>query len=313
MLNMEKNQPLLFLSDCLRHSQILKLSVVLLAVSLATVYGISGYVGWNLTHPARKSLSVSPGTVGLEYQDVVFPSRKDGLKLKGWLIRAPENRMTVICAHGYRQNRAQNDVPLLPIVQALSRQGINVLMFDFRNCGESEGSMTSVGQYEVLDLLGAVDFILSQSTLNAKIALLGFSMGASVAIMAAEEEPAITAVVADSPFADLTTYLKGNLSAWTDLPAIPFNRTVLTILPVLTGLNPDEVSPLQNVSKLGTRPLLLIHGTADADIPIHDSELLQRAYPLARLLLINGAQHVKGFSTNRELYLTEVLDFLKKL
>lgn len=36
----------------------------------------------------------------------------------------------------------------------LVEHGMNVLLFDYRNSGESAGEMTSVGQYEVRDLLG---------------------------------------------------------------------------------------------------------------------------------------------------------------
>ncbi len=291
----------------------LKMIAGAVAVIIAAVYGISGYVGWNLTHPVRKPVTASPASVGLPYDDIAFSSRTDGLRLKGWLLKAPQNRMTVICAHGYRQNRLQQDVPLLAIARALVDCGVNVLMFDFRNCGESEGAITSVGLYEVRDVLGAVDFVRAQPDISQKVVLFGFSMGAAVAILAGEQEPEVTAVIADSPFADLTSYLKENFSVWTELPAVPFNRTILSVLPVLTGLEPDKVSPVRDVGMLHGRPLLLIHGEADADIAISNSEGLQRAYPAARLVRIPGAQHVKGFKTDRELYLTEVLAFLSAL
>ena len=292
---------------------LLKTSIAVLGVAVLAVFAISGYVGWNLTHPVKKPIKTTPGAVGLQYENVSFSSRTDGLQLKGWLIAAPENRLTVICAHGYRQNRVQEDVPLLPIAQALAGRGINVLLFDFRNCGESAGGITSVGQYEVRDLLGAVDFVRSQPNLSPKIALLGFSMGASVALMAAEQEPAVAAVIADSPFADLSDYLKANFSVWTDLPAVPFNQSILIMLPMLTGLHPETVSPIKDIAKLDGRPLLLIHGEADADIAIDNSELLQQAYPAARLVRIPGARHVKGFATDSNRYLTEVLAFLSLL
>jgi len=294
-------------------NKLVKTVLVLLAFTIAIVYAISGYVGWSLTHPARQKLATTPAAVGLQYDDVVLFSRTDKLTLKGWLIKAPENKLTLICAHGYRQNRAQESVPLLPIVRTLADHGINVLMFDFRNSGESAGDITSVGQYEVRDLLGAVDFVHSQPELNQKIALLGFSMGAAVSILAGEQESTVAAVIADAPFADLTSYLEANFSVWTDLPPKPFNKTILDVLPVMTGLNPQAVSPIREVGKFAGRPLLLIHGEADADISIENSELLQQTYPDARLVRIPGAQHVKGFATDRELYLKEVLCFLDNL
>lgn len=285
-------------------------SAIIITISCAAVVGISAFVGWNLTHPQREHLNVSPSSFGLKYQQVGFKSM-DGLNLEGWLIKADRNRETVIFAHGYGKNRLQNDVPLLPIAQVLVRNGINVLMFDFRNCGESEGDLTSVGQLEVRDLAGAVEFIKSRPELNQKIALFGFSMGAAVALLVGAQEPAVSAVIADSPFADLSTYLEDKLSVWTKLPAVPFNQTVLTIIPVMTGLNAETVSPVKQIGNFAGKPVLLIHGEADTDIPIENSELLYKTYPQARLVRIPGAKHVRGFETDGERYLQEVINFLE--
>jgi len=278
-----------------------------------TVCAISGYVGWDLMHPARQKLDTTPEAAGLQYEEAKFTSRIDALNLKGWLIKAPANRQTILFAHGYGKNRLQNDVPLLPVVQVLVEQGYNVLMFDFRNCGESEGTLTSLGQYEVRDLLGAVDFVRGRPELSQKITLYGFSMGASVAIMAAAEEPFVSAVISDSPFADLKTYLEKNLTVWTNLPAVPFNQSILLIVPPLTGVTVEKVSPVQAVRKLDGRPLLLIHGDADIDVPLENSEMLQKAYPAAALVRMPGAKHVKSFSTDEKRYLTEVTAFLEKI
>jgi len=287
--------------------------IVLITFIVAGVFGVSANVGWKLTHPVRQQIDRTPQTVGLSFQDVTFNSRGDGLKLKGWLIPAQGSTKTVIIAHGYRKNRLQDDVPALPITQALVAKGYNVLMFDFRNSGDSEGELTSVGQYEVQDLLGAVDFIKSQPEISEQIILLGFSMGASTAILAGAREPAVTAVIADSPFADLKTYLNKNLSVWTELPSVPFNQAFFLVVPSLTGLRTETVSPVKEIKNLGSRPLLLIHGEGDEDIPIENSELLQNAYPQAELLRVPGAKHVKNFATDQQLYISAVASFLDRL
>lgn len=293
--------------------RILQIAARLCFAASVIVFAISGYIGWDLVHPARQKLYDTPQTAGLQYETVAFSSRSDELKLKGWLIKAPENKQTIIFAHGYGKNRLQDDVPLLPIASSLVHQGFNVLMFDFRNCGESEGSLTTLGQYEVRDLLGAVDFIHQQPELNRKITLFGFSMGASAAIMAAAEEPSVSAVIADSPYADLNVYLEKNLSVWTHLPASPFNRSILLIVPPLTGISVEDISPMRVISALAGRPLLLIHGEADADVPIENSEMLQKMYPASLLKRVPAAKHVKAFSTDEKYYLDEIAAFLEKM
>ena len=291
---------------------LLRIGVVLFSLSVL-VLGVSAYVGWNLTHPPKKALQTTPAAVGLSYEPVSFVSRQDGLVLQGWLLTSPENRLTVICSHGYRQNREQADVPLLPLAKVLVEHGMNVLLFDYRNSGESAGQMTSVGQYEVRDLLGAVDYVHSRQELNPKVALLGFSMGAATAILAGAEEPTVAAVVADAPFADLTRYLEANFSVWTGLPTVPFNRTILAVTPIVTGLQPEKVSPVQVVSKFDGRPLLLIHGEADDDIAPENSLELQQAYPAAELLRVAEARHVKSYQQDPKRYEAVVLKFLQKV
>jgi dipeptidyl aminopeptidase/acylaminoacyl peptidase len=237
-----------------------------MAIIAIGVFAISGYVGWNLTHPKREAINATPANEGLTYNDIRFKSREDNLTLSGWLLRSQENEKTVILAHGYRKNRLQNDVPALAIAKDLVSEGCNVIMFDFRNSGISDGNLTSVGQYEVQDLLGAVDYVKSQPELNQKIILMGFSMGASTAILAGAREPAVSAVIADSPFADLNTYLNENLSIWTELPSFPFNKAFFIVVPKLTGLRVDMVSPISEISNLSGRKLLLIHGECSVNI-----------------------------------------------
>ncbi|MDD2497084.1 MAG: alpha/beta fold hydrolase [Desulfitobacteriaceae bacterium] len=291
------------------------LVMVLLVLMLATtgIFGVSAYAGWNLTHPVRQALDTTPSAMNLDYKDVTFISRGDELVLNGWLIPSPSSGKTVIFAHGYRKNRLNPEVPILPIAKELVDRGYNVLMFDFRNSGESEGKMTSVGQYEVNDLLGAVDFVRSQPSISEKVVLFGFSLGASTAILAGAREPSVTAVIADSPFADLKPYLEENLSVWSNLPSIPFNQAFFLIVPPLTGLHPETVSPVKEIKKFGRRPVLLIHGQADIDIPIENSEELQRAYPRSQLLKVPGAGHIKNYATGKQQYLSTVSAFLKTI
>lgn len=73
------------------------------------------------------------------------------------------------------------------------------------------------------------------------------------------------------------------------------------------------MSPVKEIKNYDGRPVLLIRGEADTDIPIENSESLQKAYPKAQLLRVPGAKHVKSFDTNRDLYLSEVSEFLDTL
>ncbi|UQZ85898.1 Alpha/beta hydrolase family protein [Paenibacillus konkukensis] len=287
--------------------------LLVLVLAIGTVLA-SVYVGWQLTHPARLALSESPENYGLAFEDVQFASRTQEVNLKGWFLPSVSEpaKMNIIMAHGYRKNRLQADAEALQLAKALVEQGYNVLMFDFRNSGESEGTLTSVGYLEKYDLLGAIDWMNAQHP--GKIALHGFSMGATTALTAAADEPSVAGVVADSPFNQLTAYLKENLPVWSHLPNIPFTPLILGILPPLTGIDPDQVDGLGAVDRIYPRPILFIHSVDDHSVPYRNSESLWSKHKdRFELWQVTGADHVKTHAVYPQEYEAKVIGFYDKL
>ncbi|ADU50506.1 hypothetical protein Tmar_0383 [Thermaerobacter marianensis DSM 12885] len=287
---------------------------LLVLLAAAACVAISWQVGLGLIHPDREPVTTDPSSRGLAFEDVQFTSR-DGVRLEGWFLPAAGGvaSRTVIFAHGYGKNRLQDDVPALDVAAALVRQGFNVLMFDFRNSGESGGDRTTVGQEEVQDLAAAVEWVRRTHGADQAVGLLGWSMGAVTAILTAGGVEPVQAVVADAPFADLRVYLEENLSHWTGLPEFPFNWLIRTLLPPLVDVHPDRVRPVEAVTRMAPTPLLLIHGTADTVIgPQHSRQLqlvAQRSGVPVELWEVEGAGHVKAYATAPEAYLERVVTF----
>lgn len=287
--------------------------MVLAILAWLATMAIGYVVAEKLTHPARKPISTSPAAYGLKYESIRFPSRVDHLMLAGWLIPAarPTDRI-VIEAHGYRQNRVL-DHPALPVAKALHDAGFAVLMFDFRDEGESPGSEVTVGDYELRDLLGAIDY--AHKLGYDEVGLIGYSMGASTALEATAADPSVDATIADSPFDDLETYLQQNLSVWTNLPSFPFNGEILWEVKHLFGLDPNAVDPLKQLASAKPRPILLIAGTADTTIPPSNSEALydelHRRDPEDTLWLVPGAKHVGAYDVEPKAYVQHVVDFFE--
>ena len=160
--------------------------VGLLLVVLIAVCSISLLVVWKLMHPARKPIHSPIEIEGISHEAVSFRSREGAVALKGWFLPAIESpKMTIIFAHGYRGNRLQKNVAALELAKELVAQQYNVLMFDFRNCGDSDRSITTIGLDEQQDILGAIDWCKAY---NAEpIGLNGYSMGAVASILAADK------------------------------------------------------------------------------------------------------------------------------
>ena len=186
-------------------------------------------------------------------------------------------------------------------------------MFDFRSNGESEGNLTSLGQFEKEDLKSAVDYVKNLGKPGEHVGVIGFSMGAATALVTAGEDNRIEAVVADAPFASLKTYLEQNLSVWTHLPSFPFTPVILGILPGVLGLQPETVNPLQAMPNI-KGPVLLIHGTGDKHIPISNSISLYKAAPSRkRLWIVEGAPHVGCYKTKPNEYIKNVLSLFSQM
>jgi fermentation-respiration switch protein FrsA (DUF1100 family) len=171
--------------------------LLIMLVSAAIVYLAVCIVFSNIMlYSHRQPIVRTPQDYGIGYEDIVFKST-DGITLKGWLLPAESDKI-IIMTHAFPFNRhgfiAKNqgwitrinkDVDLLKTADVLHRNGWGVLMFDFRNHGESGKGITGMGLSEYQDVAGAVDYIRSRPDLkNKQIGLVSFCMGANAAIVA---------------------------------------------------------------------------------------------------------------------------------
>lgn len=201
---------------------------------------------------------------------------------------------------------------MLQLAKRLTAEGYNVLLFDFRGSGKSEGNLVTIGQFEKDDLLSAAQFAKEDKG-SETISVIGWSMGAVAGILAMVESDDIQAVVADSPFADLREYLEENLPYWSDLPSFPFTPLIINIIPFLSGIVADEVSPYRAVESIGTNRLLLIHSTGDEPIPFQNSQRIYDAVQTKEqvdIWITGVGGHIESYLTDQLEYEERVLEFL---
>ena len=276
------------------------------------VLGVSTYVGWSMTHGENVRVDRSPAELGLAFESVEFRSG-DGITLRGWFLPSGDAPQTIILAHGFQSNRLSPSIPALELARSLVAGGFNVLMFDFRNSGESDGHVTTLGYLEVKDVSGAVQWLKREKADRARnVGLIGFSMGAAISILAAANEPQIEAVVADSPFSDLRSYLTANMPFWTGLPEVPFTWTILAVMPPLIGVDVNAVSPIAAMPYL-TQRILLIHADGDSAIPVGESRALAAAGDPERteLWVVPGTKHLGSRQVNPAAYDARVIEFFR--
>lgn len=174
----------------------IQLIFVFLVIIVILYVGICFIFSSLILHSHRQPIVKTPKEYGMDYEDIAFSST-DGLTLEGWFIPGKSDKVTIVThpfpfnRHGFTAKnqgvvtRFKPDVDLLKTAHALNQAGYSVLMFDFRNHGESDKGITGVGLNEYQDVLGAVNYIKNrQDTKSSAFGFVSFCMGADSTIVA---------------------------------------------------------------------------------------------------------------------------------
>ncbi len=221
---------------------------LLLAVAVTTARAYTHAV----LHPGCIGDRASLAESGYPAEAVAFPSHS-GPTLRGWFTPGsahPEIVVVVVPGHGGNSSAA------LPDAQVLADAGISTLVYEHRSCADP-ALAASTGPDEAQDLLGAVDFISALPGVQ-HIGVMGFSEGGTAALLAAEQDHRIKAVVAMGGYDSLRSDV---LDADSPQPLYVRveRRLVLWMLP-LEGVRVRDASPVDHIAQISPRPLLLIYG-----------------------------------------------------
>jgi len=285
--------------------------IAFVIVVIVAIMGISVYAASSLTQFERIPIQKTPSEYGLEYTDISFPSR-DGLTLKGWWLETQADAPAVVMVHGSTRNRAEPPERMMGMAKALVNGGFNVLTFDMRGHGESEGEHVSAGLYERNDLMGAVDYI-RQCGITGKIGVLGFSMGAATCLMTTPECEEIDAAVTDGAYADIVSIVESEFASRSDLPGF-FLPIILFMTKTLYDVDFTAIKPIEAVKDI-TVPVFIIHGGLDSMVPVDHAYRLAAACrnPDSQLWVVPEAEHCEGYIERPEEYVEKVLSFFNDI
>ena len=243
--------------------------------------------------PAR-SASADRWQMPADAAEVTFPTA-DGVHLTGWFFAstAPPNGITVLLLHGN-----EGVLPdYIPEVQLLRTLGFDMLLFNYRGFGKSDG--TTLGETTLdLDGAAALRYLTKKRGVDPKsIALLGVSLGSAVAAHLAASSPC-RAVALVGAFASAKKQAT-QLQAWLGKPWLP--EFLLDFLS----------SPFDTVGKISRAncPVLVIHGENDHVVPLEQAQAIYDAvHQPKRLIVVPGAGHGRPVSDGGR-YLVELARF----
>jgi pimeloyl-ACP methyl ester carboxylesterase len=282
-------------------------------IGLVLYFSFAFFMVYAATQPEeRKPFEQLPGDFGVTYEEVTFTPRGESLKLHGWLMRGQPDAPWLIFVHGINSQRTNSRAVELAS-RLIHEHGYNVLMFDLRAHGTSEGDRVTAGQRERHDALGAYDFALTQGAQPGRVGFVGQSYGAGIAIMAARLEPGIAAVVADSPFRSVEAKAASEVALRTPIPE--WAASVFMPAAGLFGrwfydIDLGQLSPERDVSHLAY-PVLVVHGEADTRTPVSHGRAVHAQAPQGSELWTPPAvEHTKAFEAHPDEYMQRVASYL---
>ena len=228
----------------------------------------------------------TPGNLGLTYETVHIPT-VSGKRLFAWLLPVPEASTSIIILHGWGSNAEQ----MLPMALPFHQAGINVLLIDARNHGNSDAGSSSSGFSFAEDLGHAVDWLRQHHPgRTQRLAVLGHSAGAGAALLTASKRRDVAAVISVSSPANPEWMMKRYLKRF-HMPDLVM-YFVLEYVQWIIGGRFGDFAPMNTVCKIAC-PVLLVHGRADTTVPVEDARAIAKSCPEAQLTLleIDEAEH----------------------
>ena len=264
------------------------------SLAVAGVVGGFGYLRRRLQHarlflPDRYPSGVwRPRRYGLPAEDVWFQS-EDGSTLHGWWMPHPRARGTLLYCHGSAGSIAHQ----VGVFRHMRRMKVNLLGFDYRGYGRSEGQPSEKGLYA--DACAAYDYLVGELDQDpASILIFGHSLGGAVAIDCAGKRR-IAGLIVQSTF----THLKDATRA--SYPNLPVH--------LLAGKQFDSLGKVRGLAM----PKLFIHGDADATLPMElGKRLFEAAAEPKDLYIVSRAGHNDLYRHGGSRYLRRLARFRRR-
>ncbi len=253
-------------------------------------------------YPPRILNKKSPKDFGLEFEE--FNVQINQAKIAAWFFEG-KSEITLIFVPGFVTNRS---IILEKVWPLLKKREVNAVIFDPRGQGDSEGKFL-MGAFMDEDVSAIIDWLKKNKGLK-KFALLGTSLGATVALVVASKRKDVIATVADSPFMNISKI--SSKEVFRTFPSLakiflPFARAVL-FLKFKRDLfrKLDVFSVIENVSHV-----FFIHGKNDKVINYKHSLTLYKRAKEPKEIWITEADHCESFTLYPKEYFERVLEFIK--
>ncbi len=299
------------------HCLVKKNKMIALAVSLLFI-GILSLISYiprfvvETKNPIIESIRKKrvPQSVELRENQELVEIDANGLQQTAILTKPNDSsRYTIILVHGIRSRKELWQ----SISEDFAQQGIQTLAIDLRAHGDSEGSLTSFGVHEKLDISSWVDYLENRG-ITEPIGIWGHSLGGAVALQALAHDKRLQFGIIVSTFSDFNTIVSDYAKEFTGVP-IPFLTNYLVKKASnIAKFSPEEANPIE-ASKQINQPILFFHGTDDSKIKWEYNYQNFEAVPTnqKKFIKIPNADHYNILELGYDPIRFEIHDFLNSI
>jgi pimeloyl-ACP methyl ester carboxylesterase len=223
------------------------------------------------THPRPILSELDPSSVGIYYEPVTLKT-EDGVRLDAWLVPAiqaeevldkkdkilREKRPAVVLIHDFAERRQQ----MLPLIRPLHDAGFVVLVPELRGCGTSESRGETFGLDEALDVKAAIELLRKRNFVDPeRVSLVGLGSGANAAMIAAQRDPRVVAMILERPNTDITSVINRHVApqhqylAW-------LRPLCLWAFEIGYEVDSEEMIASRDAAKKRDRGVLMLHNAS---------------------------------------------------
>jgi uncharacterized protein len=260
-------------------------------------------LGWELP------LGTDPAGYGLK-ADQFSIRTSDGLRLRCIYIPTGFDTAgtTLILIHGIGGCKEH----FLPAAKRLTESGLNVVLFDLRAHGESEGEYCTFGYKEKSDISVLID-TLQRRYPGQRLGILGNSLGGAIALQALAAEPRLQFGIIESTFHDLENVVAEYGKHMFGFKSMWLSHHTLERSAVIADFPAFDIKPFMAARQIH-QPVFMAHGDADQNIPLAFGRINYENLASTRKEwhTVHGAGHMGLWAVGGAEYYDSMIRFIKK-
>lgn len=242
---------------------------------------------------------------GLKRESITF-TLSDNYVIHGDIIKNDPHKY-IILVHGHASNREG----VIKYAKVFNELGYSLIIYDHRGCGDNEKEMVCMGYKEHRDLIEIISFVKQDKNIK-QLGLFGVSMGGACCLMSSIHHQDLDFIITDCPFSSMKSQAI-NTYHYVHLPAWPFLWFTNLYFHIKHKFGFKQVRPYVSVRN-NKVPLLLFHGSKDRIVNFSNAKkIIDNNLGYKEFHPFVGADHGKSLDTDRDRYISIVIDFLKKV